>query len=329
MHSPIHLAFLGCGLATQLHSKTLAHFKQEARCYYASRSREKAVAFNNKYNGSGYFDSYDAAINDSRIEAVLVATPPVSHLELTLQALRAGKHVIVEKPPFLRATDFEAIRRAQAEAGRRVFVAENYFYKPLAFKLRELIQADLIGDILFIHMNALKKQATGNWRDEAELSGGGALFEGGIHWINFAANLGLAIKTVRGLRPGKHDGAEKSMLVAFEYEGGAVGTLLYSWETPVLLKGLHLSQIYGRKGAITFESNGLFIFVNGIKKKLIFPGLGDIAGYKGMFRDFFEALRTGQEPKMNLEMAQKDLQLVEAVYRSINHSLIGIAQLRN
>jgi predicted dehydrogenase len=317
--SPIHLAFLGCGFATQLHSKTLAHFKQEARCYYASRNREKAIAFNNKYNGSGYFDSYDAAINDSRIEAVLVATPPVSHLELTRQALRAGKHVIVEKPPFLRAADVETIRRAQTETGRRVFIAENYFYKPLAVKLRELIQADLIGDILFVHLNALKKQATGNWRDEAGLSGGGALFEGGIHWVNFAANLGLVIKTARGLRPGKHDGVEKSMLVAFEYEGGAVGTLLYSWETPVWWKGLHLSQIYGRKGAITFESNGLFIFVNGIKKKLIFPGLADIAGYKDMFRDFFQALRTGQEPKMNLEIAEKDLQLIEAVYHSIDH----------
>jgi predicted dehydrogenase len=320
LHSPIHLAFLGCGFATQLHSKTLAHFKQEARCYYASRNREKAIAFNTKYNGSGYFDSYDAAINDSRIEAVLVATPPASHLELTLQALRAGKHVVVEKPPFLHSTDFAAIRQAQVETGRRVFVAENYFYKPLAFKLRELIQADLIGDILFVHINALKKQATGNWRDEAALSGGGALFEGGIHWINFAANLGLSIKTARGLHPGKSDGVEKSMLVAFEYQGGAVGTFLYSWETPVLLKGLHLSQIYGRKGAITFESNGLFVFVNGVKKKLIFPGLGDIAGYKGMFRDFFYSLRAGQEPKMNLEMAEKDLRLIEAIYQSIKTS---------
>jgi len=317
LHSPIHLAFLGCGFATHLHSKTLAHFKQEAQCYYASRNREKAIAYNKKYNGSGYFDSYDAAINDAKIEAVLIATPPVSHLELTLQALRAGKHAIVEKPPFLHSTDFAKIRRAQAETGRRVLIAENYFYKPLAFKLRELIQNDLIGDILFVHINALKKQATGNWRDEAELSGGGALFEGGIHWINFAANLGLAIKTARGLRPAQHDGVEKSMLVAFEYEGGAVGTLLYSWETPVLLKGLHLSQIYGRKGAITFEANGLFIFVNGVKKKLIFPGLRDIAGYKGMFRDFFQSLRTGQEPKMNLEMAEKDLQLIETVYQSI------------
>jgi len=314
---PINLAFLGCGLATRLHSKTLKNFKREVRCFFASRDRQKSNAFNNEFNGDGYFDSYEAAIKDSRVEVVLVATPPATHFDLTLQALRAGKHVIVEKPPFLRSTDFDKIRQAQAETNRRVFVAENYFYKPLAFKLRELIRSDLIGEILFVHVNALKMQTTGNWRDEAGLSGGGALFEGGIHWINFVANLGLAVKSVRGFRPGARDGVEKSMLVAVEYESGAVGTLAYSWEIPVLLKGVHLSKIYGRKGVMTFESNGIFIFVSGAGKKIVFPGLGDIAGYKGMFRDFFEALRSSREPQMSLELAQKDLQLIEAVYQSI------------
>lgn len=313
----INLAFLGCGFATRLHSKTLKEFRREVSCFYASRDRHKAIAFNNDFNGSGAFDSYEAAINDAKIDAVLVATPPASHLELTLQALRAGKNVIVEKPPFLRSTDFDIIRQAQKETKRRVFIAENYFYKPLAIKLRELIKDEVIGEILFVHINAIKLQKTDNWRDDIQLSGGGALFEGGIHWINFIVNLGLPIKAVRGLRPGNHDGVEKSMLVAIEYESGAVGTLSYSWEVPVLLQGVHLSQLYGRKGVITFEANGIFVLVNGVRKKVIFPGLGDIAGYKGMWRDFLRALRTGEEPAMNLELAQKDLQLIEAVYQTV------------
>jgi len=314
---PTNLAFLGCGFATRLHSKTLRNFKPEVNCFYASRDRHKAIAFNNEFNGGGYFESYEAAISDPKIDAVLVATPPVSHLELTLSALPAGKHVIVEKPPFLHAADFEIIRRAQNETGRRVFIAENYFYKPLAVRLRELIMNEVIGEILFVQINAIKLQKSGNWRDDTQFSGGGALLEGGIHWVNLAANLGLPIRSVRGLRPGKRHGAEKSMLVAIEYENGAVGTLSYSWEVPVLLKGVHLSQIYGRQGVITFESNGIFILVNGVRKKLIFPGLGDIAGYKGMFRDFFRALRTDEESEMNLEVAQRDLQLIEAIYQSI------------
>ena len=314
---PIHLAFLGCGFATRLHSKTLKSLKADVRCFYASRDQQKAMVFNHEFNGSGHFASYDAAIHDARIDVVLVATPPVSHLELTLQALRAGKHVIVEKPPFLQATDFATIRQVQKETGRRVFVAENYFYKPLAFKLRELINKEIIGEILFVQINAIKLQKTGNWRDDTQLSGGGALFEGGIHWVNFIANLGMPVKSVRGFRPGKRDGVEKSMLVAVEYESGAVGSLSYSWEVPMLLQGVQLSRIYGRKGVITFESNGVFVLVNGVRKKVIFPGLGDIAGYKGMFRDFLHVLQTGEEPAMNLAVAQKDLQLLETIYQTV------------
>lgn len=314
---PIHLAFLGCGFATRLHSKTLKSIKADVRCFYASRDQQKAMVFNHEFNGSGHFASYEAAIHDEKIDAVLVATPPVSHLELTLQALRAGKHVIVEKPPFLHAADFDMIRQVQKETGRRVFVAENYFYKPLAFKLRELIKNEVIGEILFVQINAIKLQKTGNWRDDTQLSGGGALFEGGIHWINFIANLGMPVKSVRGFRPGKRDGVEKSMLVAIEYESGAVGSLSYSWEVPVLLQGIQLSRIYGRKGVITFESNGILILVNGVRRKLMFPGLSDIAGYKGMFRDFLQVLQTGEEPAMNLAVAQKDLQLIEAIYQSV------------
>lgn len=314
---PIHLAFLGCGFATRLHSKTLKSLKADVRCFYASRDQQKAMVFNHEFNGSGHFASYDAAIHDARIDVVLVATPPVSHLELTLQALRAGKHVIVEKPPFLQATDFATIRQVQKETGRRVFVAENYFYKPLAFKLRELIKNEVIGEILFVQINAIKLQKTGNWRDDTQLSGGGALFEGGIHWVNFIANLGMPVKSVRGFRPGKRVGVEKSMLVAVEYESGAVGSLSYSWEVPMLLQGVQLSRIYGRKGVITFESNGVFILVNGVRKKVIFPGLGDIAGYKGMFRDFLHVLQTGEEPAMNLAVAQKDLQLLETIYQTV------------
>lgn len=313
---PLNLAFLGCGFATRLHSKTLKHFKPEVNCFYASRDRQKVQAFNQEFIGHGYFDSYEAAITDAKIDVILVATPPVSHLELTLQALQAGKHVIVEKPPFLQSTDFEVIRQAENASGRRVFVAENYFYKPLAYKLRELIRAEVIGEILFVHVNALKKQTTGNWRDDTALAGGGALFEGGIHWINFIANLGLPVKSVCGSRPGQPGGVEKSMLVTIAYENGAVGTLSYSWEVPVLLKGVHLSQIYGRQGVITFESNGIFILVNGRRKKIIFPGLRDIAGYQGMFRDFFQALRTNAQAQMSLAVAQKDLQLIEAIYQS-------------
>ncbi len=318
MKHTINIAFLGCGKATQIHSKTLAGF-ENIQLYYASRDKNKAGNFNRKFGGSGIFESYEAAVQAQNIDVLLIATPPKQHLELTLKALEAGKHVIVEKPPFLKSSDFKLVEKARGKTGRRVFIAENYFYKPLACKLRDLIKSGVIGEILFLHINALKKQVIReeDWRSDSELSGGGALFEGGIHWINFVANLGLKVKTINGLRPGLKNGVEKSLLITMEYEEGPVGTLYHSWETPSLFKGLRLSKIYGRQGSITFESNGIFIFVRGRRRHLIFPGLTDIAGYKAMFRDFIDCIRNGKEPSFTFNLAEQDIKLVEQIYASI------------
>jgi len=313
---PLNLAFLGCGFATSLHSKTVSRIDRSVRRFYASRDKEKAATYNRKFSGAGFFDSYSAAINSAEIEVVLVATPPAQHLSLTLQSLQAGKHVIVEKPPFLHSSDFEKMKEESKKADRKVLVAENYHYKPLAAKLREILKQGMIGEVLFLHLNALKRQKTGDWRDDTSLAGGGALLEGGIHWINFAANLGFKLEDIGGLRPGQGNGMDRSYLITMKYSEGPVGALYYSWEIPSILKGLRISRIYGKEGSVTFESNGLLIIVNGKRKKILFPGFSDIAGYKAMFRDFFESLRTGKEPLYTPELAKRDLELVETIYSS-------------
>jgi len=319
--APVGLAFLGCGGVTRTHSRTLRRLG-DARRYYASRDLARAEAFNREAGGAGAFGSYEAALADPRVDAVLVATPPHLHLELTLAALAAGKHVIVEKPPFLRAADFDAVERARDAAGRRVMVAENYFYKPLAEALRETIAAGDIGEVKILSVNALKAQKSRNdWREDTGMAGGGALFEGGIHWVNFMANLGLPVTGAHGFRPGKADGGpERSALAVFRYGQGAVGTLYYSWEIGSPLKGLRLSSIYGSEGAITFESNGLFLGVRGRRKRMKLLPPMDLVGYRGMFQDFVEAIRRNAEPRFGLELARRDLELVEEIYRTMDET---------
>jgi predicted dehydrogenase len=316
MSKPMNLALLGCGFASRLHGKTLRHFKREVRPFFASRDLARAEEYNRRFGGAGAFGSYAAALASPNVDAVLIATPPDSHLELTLRALDAGKDVIVEKPPFLRAADFDAVEQAQVRTGRRVFVAENYFYKPLVQRLRKLLADGAIGEPRILAVNALKRQDTGDWRDREEVAGGGALFEGGIHWVNFMANLGLDVAATHGFRPGARGGPERTMVAVFEYQGGAVGTLYYSWEIDAPLKGLRLSKIFGTEGSITFESNGLFLLVRGTRKRLTIPEPSDLLGYRGMFEDFFGALRSGNEPAFTLAHARKDMQLLEEIYRS-------------
>ena len=316
------LVFLGCGKIARAHAKRLRRHREDVQLGFASRDADKAQHFARELGGEA-FASYDAAIAAPGVDAVAVVTPPSSHLPLALAALGAGKHVVLEKPPVPRAADFDAVSAAAAAGGRQVFVAENYHYKPLLGRLRRLLAEGVVGDVLFVHVNAIKEQrsAAGDWRDDPALALGGALYEGGIHWIDFMASLGLRVQRVVGLRPAPARAVERSMLVSFEYAEGAVGTLAYSWEVPSSAKGLRLSKIYGRRGTITFETNGLWVLAHGTKTRLYIPGLRDLAGYRAMWADFVRAWKTGEPPRMTLAQARLDLELVEAAYASAGNTL--------
>ena len=196
------LAFLGTGLATRLHSKTMKAMAPSVERFYASRDLSRAEAARATFGGAGAIEGYQSAVERPDIDAVLVALPPSMHLEWTLTALARGKHVILEKPPLLRAADFAAVADAAQRASRQVLVAENYFYKPLAALLRDTIGRGDFGELKFIQINAVKRQTTADWRDDPALSGQGALFEGGIHWVCLLANLGLTVRRIRAARAG-------------------------------------------------------------------------------------------------------------------------------
>jgi predicted dehydrogenase len=151
---------------------------------------------------------------------------------------------------------------------------------------------------------------------EPAASGGGALFEGGVHWVSFAANLGLEVEDVRAYRAGPASGPERSTLVVFEYEGGAIGTLAHSWELAAPFGGLRMSKVQGTLGAVTFESNGLAAVTTGRRRSVRLLALRDPFGYDAMLADFLRALRTGYPPRFTLAMAQRDLLLLERAERS-------------
>ena len=316
MSPPVSLAFLGCGTATRTHSGVLSRFGGQVRRFYASRDWKAADEYNRKYKGAGAFGSYAEAIRDEQVQAVVVATPPDSHLELTLAAFEAGKHVVVEKPAFLHAADFDVVRAAEARSGRRLMVAENYCYKPIARMLRELIASGALGEVRFFHLVAVKSQRRAGWRDDPATAGGGALFEGGVHWVDLLANTGLEVESVRGFRRDRGAGLESSMLVVVTFRQGGVGTLAHSWEVPSPLHGLRMSRIYGTRGSAAFESNGILAIVTGARRRLVFPGLRDINGNRAMWTDFVDVIRTGREPVMTAGRAQRGLELIEAAYRT-------------
>ena len=320
----LHIAFLGCGFITRVHSRHLRRLRSEIVCSYASRDRDKAEQFRRRYNGQRTYASYDEAIGDPGVDAVVVAVPPRFHLELTLRALAAGKHVLVEKPAFPRLADYETVAEAKTRARKVVLVGENDHYKPLAVCLRDLLKRGVIGQMVFGHFTTLvrKFKSADDWRNDESMAGGDAFFEEGIHWLHLASSLGPRIVRIEGFRPapamGGTDRRAKSMMVAFEYDNGAVGSLYYSREVPSLLQGLRLSKLLGRAGIITFESNGAFVLVRGEGlPRILFPGFRDIRGYQAMYRDFLRSIREGRSPAMSLEAAMDDQRLMDRIYASL------------
>ncbi|MBI3048431.1 MAG: Gfo/Idh/MocA family oxidoreductase [Acidobacteria bacterium] len=327
MPDPLRLAFLGCGFITRIHSRHLRALRRDIVCSYASRDPGRAEAFRREFGGAAAYGDYGSAIEDPRIDAVVVAVPPRFHFDLTLQALAAGKHVLVEKPAFLRLAEYRAAIDARHRAGRVVLVGENDHYKPLAVCLRRLLRDGVIGEMVFAYFATIVKRlkSADDWRNDETMAGGDAFFEEGIHWLHIAGSLGPRITTAQGHRPAPArtgpDRRIKSMLVAFRYDNQAVGSLYYSREIPSLLRGLRLSKLYGRDGIITFESNGLFALVRGNwRPRLLFPGFRDIRGYRAMYADFVHAVRTGAAPEMSLERAMDDQRLMDQIYASLEQT---------
>jgi predicted dehydrogenase len=317
----LHIAFLGCGFITGVHSRQLKPLGGDVVRSYASRDGAKAEACRRTYRGARSFDTYAAAIDDPAVDAVVIAVPPRFHLDLTLQALESGKHVLVEKPAYLRTQDFLCVQAARDRARRVVLVGENDHYKPLAVCLRRLLREGAIGELVFAHFTTLVKRlkSAADWRNDETMAGGDAFFEEGIHWLHLANSLGPTMTEATGFRPAaSNEGPDrrvKSMMVAFRYDNDAVGALFYSREVPSLLRGLRVSKLFGRDGIISFESNGAAVLVRGSgAPRVILPGFRDMRGYQAMYRDFLGAIREDRAPEMSLETAMADQRLMDQIY---------------
>jgi predicted dehydrogenase len=321
----VQVAFLGCGFITGVHSRNLKALGGDVVRRYASRDPSRSAAMCRRWGGAGTFPDYAAAIADPQVDAVVVAVPPKFHLDLALQALAAGKHVLVEKPAFLTLADYEVVRAARDRAERVVLVGENDHYKPLAICLRRLVADETIGEMVFASFTTIahRLKRADDWRNDESMAGGDAFFEEGIHWLHLAGSLGPRIVSIQGFKPASRqaqstgDLRAKSMMVAFRYDNGAVGALFYSREIPSLMRGLRTSKLFGRDGVITFESNGGVVVVRGQgMPRVVFPGFRDIRGYQAMYRDFVRSIREGRPPEMSLERAMEDQRLMDSAYSS-------------
>jgi predicted dehydrogenase len=118
--------------------------------YVCDQDLARAERVAGPYAGVTAVASVDEVLEDDEVEAVAIATPAATHLGIALQALRAGKHVLVEKP--LASSYAEGLRlvEAAAQASRVLMCDHTYCYTPAALRVRELVAEGVLGDIQFV-----------------------------------------------------------------------------------------------------------------------------------------------------------------------------------
>ena len=137
--------------------------------------------------------SSDQIIENPEIDAVFTCTPNYLNKPLTIQSLKAGKHVFCEKPPGFTAKDIEEIRAVEKESGKVLMYGFNHRHHASIKYMKKLVDDKEFGKILWMrgrYGKSVDETFYDNWRAKKELAGGGILIDQGIHMLDLLLHLG-------------------------------------------------------------------------------------------------------------------------------------------
>ena len=280
MGDGLRAGIAGTGFIGAVHARSARLAGAELAGVAAStpaRSAEAAAALG---AGRGY-DSAAALVEAADIDVVHICTPNHLHAPLAEAALRAGKHVVCEKPLALDAAEAQSLVRAAEASGRRAAVPFVYRYYPTVREARERIRGGQAGAVRLVHGSYLQDWLLSaddhNWRVDPELGGASRAFADiGSHWCDLAefvtghriARLvGRTLTAVPERRRGETTAAfarsdgdgelrpvdtEDAAVIQFETDGGAVGSAVISQISPGRKNRLWL-EVDGAHEAVAFS----------------------------------------------------------------------------
>jgi predicted dehydrogenase len=183
-HQPV-FAIVGCGLIGSRRARTVP--KGGLKLVY-DLDQEKARTLAGPYDARAV-STPEEALADPEVDAVIVSTANNALAPITLAAVRAGKHVIVEKPGAIASEQLVEIESAATGSGSLVRVGYNHRFHPAFLKTRELMGTETLGEIMFVRARYGHGGRIGyerEWRADPKLSGGGELIDQGVHLIDLA-----------------------------------------------------------------------------------------------------------------------------------------------
>lgn len=257
----INWGFIGCGSVAEVKSGP-AFNKIEGSKVVAvmRRSGEKAKDYAQRHGINKWYDNAHSIINDTDVNALYIATPPGSHAEYAIAAMKAGKPVYIEKPMAASYDECLEINRVSEETGIPCFVAYYRRTLPYFLKVKELI--DSIGKVLTIQVSfAIPPYDTDYdkenlpWRVKKEIAGAGYFYDLASHQLDLLDFLFGEISEVNGFAQNIAElyDVEDTVTASFRFNSGALGSGSWSFVAP---KDSRTDRIYitGTEGMLSFST---------------------------------------------------------------------------
>ncbi len=317
------VGIVGCGLIGRKRAAALCGARLAA-CADADAARAGSLA---APAGAAVCNGWRDLVCRDDVGIVVVATTNDALAEISIAALQAGKHVLVEKPAARNVAELDGVIAAARAAGRLVRVGFNHRYHPALRKAREIFESGALGLMMFVrgrygHGGRLGYEK--EWRADPAKSGGGELIDQGVHLIDLAGCFLGDFTEVAG-----HAATyfwkmpvDDNAFLTLRTAGGQTAFLHVScteW------KNLFSLEIYGRDAKLAIDGLGGSYGVERLAYHKMLPQMGPpetaVWEYPGTdtswaaeFGEFLEDIRLGREPSAGLPAARAALDVVARVY---------------
>ena len=328
MERKIRFGLIGCGMIASFHAQALSVLPQAELSGAYDASETAAKRFCGKWGGQVY-GSIDQMLADPAIDAVCILTPNGLHAPMAMQALEAGKHVVVEKPMAITLEDADRLIALSQSTDRLVCVISQLRFSPAVQAVRRAVEEGAFGRITSasLSMKYWRDEAyyASSWRGTWKMDGGGALMNQGIHGVDLLQYLVGPVTRVSAFcktqtRPIE---TEDSAAAALEFACGAVGTLEGS--TTCFPGYPRRIEICGEKGSVVLEEDEIVRWdlpeerpetQESVSAAASDPSAIRAEGHERQLANMVRAI-LGEEPLwVDAKEGKKPVEIILSIYRS-------------
>jgi predicted dehydrogenase len=285
----------------------------------SSRDQATADAYAREWGIERAYGSYDAMLASQDIDVVYISLPNRLHAEWTIRALRAGKHVLCEKPLTTAVADVDAIAEAASRNGKVVAEAFMYRHHPQTLKVKELVASGAIGDVRLVRgYFTFTLTDRSNVRVNAELHGG-SVWDVGCYPVSYARMIfGAEPIEAQGMQSVGPSGVDETFVGALRFDSDAYAQFDCGFHAPFRT---HI-EIVGTTGVIVvprpFKPTEHESFLVGPASDMLEPATVDGPAhlYLGEVEDMADAILLVAPPRVDLQDSRNNVKTILALLQS-------------